>query len=279
MSAITATYDAELTRFVEQYRRHLLSIYNLRQDSLSNSEIAIAIEYSCGLEIKDTFERTGRIGLEALGALVAKPVKDRTLDAVCKALRAHEAGLVTNVTLQDTNSRPFVYSPLVRDNISEFRKGRRDKAFRKLAQSALGIMKNTYGLITALKTHKKVDSAESKIKVRVAANALKKSLMDSHRQARLATTWALREGYTSPLVTKGVKRLYIAPMKQLEKRLLSLDKLMAERGLGANLCEGIERRRRILQRELMLSHLEEPMYAGDPKPIQVQHSREMRLEH
>lgn len=272
-----ANYQDELLKFVSMTSRQIHNIFSLKPGSLSNEELVFSLEYICGLKIDEIWERTGRISLELLSEIVVLPPEQRTLSAVIKAAKAHEAGLMSNRAVNEVADRQFNYSPILMEHIEQFRKERMRMATKKLALLGCEITVRTGRLLVALRQHRSEPGPKTAQAVKVASKNLKTSLLGAHTQARLGVSWALRAGFSCKSATVCFQRLYVTAMRKLQPKLEKLDDYMASNGIQSDLSEGIGRRLRVLAKELMKAHANDELFSGRiarPKT----HNQEVALE-
>lgn len=254
MSTKNDAYDSALTRFVRDNHSHLSLMYGTTPDQLSQDDLKVMISYTANLELRSVFEYKGNLGPEALFEIRRIPASSRTLDTAAKAIAHHEVGLVLNRPLSKARQVLPSYGKALSSYVSEWRTRKMRATFRKLVSASTEVDRKTEALISATKRYRDIPSLQNKMKVQVAIKAVNKSLLSAHFHAKAGAAWSLRAGFTGIQVARAINTVYIKKIKKLSANYERLDSWLGRNGIKSTISEGINRRNKILSRELMLAN-------------------------
>ncbi len=252
-------YKSALLAFSEQYLDQLSELYNIRPGSLKAGDMVIILEYTANLQMESVFEFNGRLGQLAINEIRNIPESSRSLEKVAKSIAHHEVGLTINRPLHKSLNENPDYGKLLQDMVSEWRVRKMRSTFRKLITSSFVAEQKIKELISVSRKYKSDPSYENKLAVKVAINSVNKSLISAHFQARAGAAWSLRAGFTGIRAARAMNSVYIKKINKLAESLSQMDNWLISNGIKSEMAIGINRRKKILNRELMLAN-SDPRY-------------------
>lgn len=262
MSTAFNSYDSALTKFVKDNHSHLSLLYGATPDQVSQDDLKIMLGYTANLELRSVFEFKGKLGPEALFEIRRIPASSRTLDTAARAIAHHEVGLVINKPLSKARDVLPSYGKALTSYVSEWRTRKMRATFRKLVDASLEVDNKTRTLLATVKAFREVPSLQNKIKVQVAIKGVNKSLLSAHFHAKAGAAWSLRAGFTGIQAARAINTVYITRITRLANSFEKLDDFLQRQGIPSNVSEGINRRKKILNRELMLANAD-PSFNND----------------
>lgn len=254
MSTDYNSYDSALTRFVKDNHSHLSMLYGTTPDQVSPDDLKIMLGYTANLELRSVFEFKGRLGPEALFEIRRIPASSRTLDTAARAIAHHEVGLVINKPLSKARDVLPSYGKALTSYVSEWRTRKMRATFRKLVDASLEVERQTIALLDNVRAFREVPSLQNKMKVQISIKAVNKSLLSAHFHAKAGAAWSLRAGFTGIQAARAVNTVYIKKITKLAGSFERLDEFLQRQGIPSKVAEGINRRKKILNRELMLAN-------------------------
>lgn len=254
MSKAHDHYDSELTKFVRDNHSHLSFLYGTTPDQVSADDLKIMLGYTANLELRSVFEFKGKLGPEALFEIRRIPASSRTLDTAARAIAHHEVGLVINKPLSKARDILPVYGKALGVYVSEWRTRKMRATFRKLVDASMEVDNKTRVLLEAARAFRDVPSLQNKIKVQAAIKGVNKSLLTAHFHAKAGAAWSIRAGFTGIQAARAINTVYIQKITKLSASYAKLDDFLQLQGITCKVSEGINRRKKILNRELMLAN-------------------------
>lgn len=254
MSTVFDSYDSALTKFVRDNHSHLSLLYGATPDQVSTDDLKIMLGYTANLELRSVFEFKGKLGPEALFEIRRIPSSSRTLDTAAKAIAHHEVGLVINKPLSRARDVLPTYGKALTSYVAEWRTRKMRATFRKLVDASLEVDNKTRKLLETVRAFREVPSLQNKLKVQVAIKGVNKSLLSAHFHAKAGAAWSLRAGFTGIQAARAINTVYITRITRLANSFEKLDESLQRLGIPSNVSEGINRRKKILNRELMLAN-------------------------
>lgn len=272
MTTESNSYDSALTKFVKDNHSSLSLLYGATPDQVSTDDLKIMLGYTANLELRSVFEFKGRLGPEALFEIRRIPSSSRTLESAAKAIAHHEVGLVINKPLSKAREVLPTYGKAISSYVSEWRMRKMRATFRKLVDASLDVDRKTSALLDTVKAFREVPSLQNKIKVQVAIKSVNKSLLSAHFHAKAGAAWSLRAGFTGIQAARAVNTVYIQRISKLANSFEKLDSFLQKQGISSNVSDGIHRRKKILNRELMLANADpslnnEILDQAEAKPV------------
>jgi hypothetical protein len=254
MSASFDSYDIALNKFVRDNHSHLSLLYGAPPEQVSSEDIKIMLGYTADLELRAVFEFKGRLAQEALFEIRKIPAEQRTLETAAKAIAHHEVGQILNKPLSKARDALPAYGKALSSYVVEWRTKKMRATFRKLIDATMEVDNRTAALLDAARGYRDLPTLQNKVRVQVAIKGLNKSLLSAHFHAKAGAAWSLRAGYTGIKAARAVDTVYIQKVTKLAGKLEKLDSWLSEKGISSKMSEGIIRRKKILNRELMLAN-------------------------
>jgi hypothetical protein len=254
MAATNQIFLEALDSFVRTNHGHLSDLYGAKSDEYSVEDFKTILEYSAGIQLKAVFEFRGRLGAEALFEVKRIPKKIRTLDHAAKAIAHDEVGHIINRPLHKSRSYTPNYGKSLSAIVDTWRTKKMRATFRKLISVSFSVDNCTKALLASMRDYRKDPSLDQKTAVKIAVKALNKQLISAHFHAKAGAAWSLRAGFTGVQAARAISTVYIKRMNTLAGSLQKVDDWLSENGIASSLAEGINRRKKILSRELMLAN-------------------------
>lgn len=250
------SYDLALAKFVKENHSQLSFLYGTTPDQVSSDDLRIVLGYTANLELRSVFEFKGKLGPEALFEIRRIPAASRTLDTAARAIAHHEVGLVINKPLSKARDVLPSYGKALGGYVAEWRMRKMRATFRKLVDASLEVDNKTRALLDAVKSYRDVPTLQNKIKVQSAIKGVNKSLLSAHFHAKAGAAWSIRAGFTGLQAARAINTVYIQRINKLSASYEKLDDFLQRQGISSKVSEGINRRKKILNRELMLANSE-----------------------
>lgn len=247
-------YNSALQVFVKRYKDDLESLFDFRSGDISDEGLCLAVDYVAGLHLRACFEYKGVLNHEALNELRFIPRNLMSPSRAAQAIAQFEVGQTLNKPLHKSFQKKLNYGSKLINLIEEWRTKKMRSTFKKLINSSLDAEKKAVSLVKAIQMFRKEPSAQNKAKVSVAVKNLNKSLVSSHYHARAGAAWSLRAGFTGIRTARAMNNVYIKKIARLGESLSKLDTWLNNNGIKSQMAEGIHRRKKILNRELMLAN-------------------------
>lgn len=271
MSIQVDGYEAALTKFVKDNHSHLSLLYGTTPDQVSQDDLKIMLGYTANLELRSVFEFKQKLGPDALFEIRRIPSSLRHLETAAKAIAHHEVGLVINKPLSRARDVLPTYGKALSSYVTEWRTRKMRATFRKLVDASVDVENKTRGLLDTVKAYREIPSLQNKIKVQLALKSVNKSLLSAHFHAKAGAAWSLRAGFTGIQAARAVNTVYIKKITRLGNSFEKLDRYLQSQGIASKVSEGINRRKKILNRELMLANAdpsfnEDLMDTAEAKP-------------
>lgn len=254
MSAKDFSFKVALDNFVASNHGHLSTMFGANPSDLSHDDLKVIVEYTAGLQLRTVFEFKGTLGPEALFELKRIPAEKRTMEKAAKAIAHHEVGLLMNKELFRARDVLPTYGKKLSKFVEEWRTKKMRATFRKLVSASNDVDKKTSGLLSTMKDFKEVPSLQNKQAVQLAVKSLNKSLLSAHFHARAGAIWSLRSGYTGIQTARAMNTVYVKKISRLALSAEKIDSWLSEKGISSSISEGINRRKKILNRELMMAN-------------------------
>jgi hypothetical protein len=255
-------YDNALDKFVRENHSHLSLLYNTTPDQVSQADLKVMLGYTADHVLKSIFEFKGKLGPETLFELRKIPATSRTLEGAAKAIAHHEVGLILNKPLNKARDVLPTYGKALSSFVGEWRTRKMRATFRKLIAASDDVDRKTTALLAAAKQYRALPSLSNKVAVQVAIKGVNKSLLAAHFHAKAGAAWSLRAGFTGMQVARAVNTVYIRKMTKLSANYANLDKWLNAQGVTSKIGDGISRRKKILNRELMMANAD-PKYQSE----------------
>lgn len=243
------TYEDALEHFVVEHKASIAGLFNTPEAHLTKADVKSLVEYTIGIQLKNTFEYKGRLGKEMLQELEMLPSHKRSKTVVQKALEHSEFGKVQNKTLDKVRAADKARNPLA-EHVENWRKMRMRREMRELSQTAMVVERQSRLLAQALDRYRHSPSPSNKHLVSTSVLGLNRALIKSHSRARIAGAWAIRAGFHSQSAGQALEHLYFRRARRLEKSTAKLDHWLEKNGFKVRISAGIARRRNILEVEV-----------------------------
>lgn len=243
------TYDEALDAFVVEHKTSIASLFATPENHLTKDDMKSMLEYTIGIQLKNTFEYKGRFGRDVLQELQLVPSPKRSAAAAKKALEHAEFKKVQNKTLDKVSAASKAPNPLA-EHLANWRTMRMRREMRELSQTALIVEKQTRLLTLALDRYRHSPNLSNKHMVSTAVMGLNRALVKSHSRARIAGAWAIRAGFHSQSAGQALELLYFRRARRLEKATGKLDHWLEMNGFKVRVSPGIARRRNIMELEV-----------------------------
>jgi hypothetical protein len=252
-------YDDALNTFVRENHSHLSLLYGTTPDQVSQTDLKVMLGYTADHVLQSIFEFKGKLGPETLFELRRIPASDRTLEGAAKAIAHHEVGLILNKPLNKARDVLPTYGKALSSFVTEWRTRKMRATFRKLITAADDVDRKTVALLAAVKQYRSLPTMSNKVAVQVAIKGVNKSLLVAHFHAKAGAAWSLRAGFSGIQVARAVNTVYIRKISKLSANFTKLDGWLNGQGISSKIGEGISRRKKILNRELMMANAD-PQY-------------------
>lgn len=252
-------YDDALNTFVRENHSHLSLLYGTTPDQVNHTDLKVVLGYTADHVLKSIFEFKGKLGPETLFELRRIPANDRTLEGAAKAIAHHEVGLILNKPLNKARDVLPTYGKALSSYVTEWRTRKMRATFRRLIGAADDVDRKTVALLAAVKQYRTLPTLNNKVAVKVAIKDVNKSLLAAHYHAKAGAAWSLRAGFGAMQVARAVNGVYIRKISKLSTNFVKLDKWLNDQGISSTIGDGINRRKKILNRELMMANAD-PQY-------------------
>ncbi|WP_274645005.1 hypothetical protein [Pseudomonas serbica] len=254
-------YQAALAQFVKNNHAKLAQLYGGDADGLSQYDLELILDQTAGQTLRLVFEYNGRFDQFTLNELALMPASKRNLEVAAKLMARHEVSLMMNTPLYKAMASRPAYGKILGERVDEWRMKRMRETFQKITKTSQQVERNTHRLKVAMKNFVDNPSKHNKMKVNVAVKSLKKSLVASHYQAKSGAAWALRAGFSAHAVAKSLNGLYLKKMAKMASSFGKVDNWLEHHGIKNDISAGIDRRRKIVIRDLRLADAD-PEYQG-----------------
>lgn len=269
MSAHNPYFQTALADFVKRNHNELAALMSVSPQDISQYDLEQVLE-GCAHEILSiSFEFHGRFDQYALAEIALIPKSQRNLDFAAKLMARNEIANRMNKPLHQAHEARRPYGNVLGAMVDDWLTKRMRQTFRKIVDSSIEVEKRSRKLIAAMEAFKQDPSKENRVKVSVAVKSLNKGLVSSHYQAKAGAAWALRAGFSATAVTKGINQIYLKKMDRLVNSFERVDGWLGDRGIKTSIAAGIDRRRNIIERELVIAAGNRE-YNGLAKPQQKQ---------
>lgn len=254
-------YQAALAQFVKNNHAKLAQLYGGDVDGLSQYDLELVLDQTAGQTLRLVFEYNGRFDQFTLNELALMPASKRNIEVAAKLMARHEVSLMMNTPLYKARASRPAYGKILGERVDEWRMKRMRETFEKITKTSQQVERNTHRLKVAMKVFVENPSQHNKIKVNVAVQSLKKSLVASHYQAKSGAAWALRAGFSAHAVAKSLNGLYLKKMAKMASSFGKVDNWLDHHGIKNDISTGLDRRRKIVIRDLRLADAD-PEYQG-----------------
>ncbi|WP_338924128.1 hypothetical protein V0M98_38585 (plasmid) [Pseudomonas silesiensis] len=261
MAANNLFYQAALAQFVKNNHANLAQLYGGDEDGLSQFDLELVLDQTAGQMLRLVFEYNGRFDQFTLRELALMPPANRNLEVAAKLMARNEIGLMMNTPLYKSRAARPAYGKLLGERVDEWRMNRMRETFQKISKTSEDVEGRTRTLKIAMQNFRVNPCKQNKLKVNVAVKSLNKSLLSSHYQAKAGAAWALRAGFSAHAVAKSLNGLYLKKMAKMAASFAKVDDWLAHNGIKSSISDGIDRRRKIVIRDLQLAHAN-PEYEG-----------------
>lgn len=271
MPSENAFFTAAMNQFVKKHMTKLSSLYGVSEDEVSHFDMTAIVNYTAGLEVRSVFEFKGRLDDEAISELRLVPPSRRSLEEASKAISRQEIGLMMNKPIYKAREFQPEYGRFFNRYLEGWRTKRMRRSFNNLVKSTGEVNRRTRILLSLIRNYQANPSHEARMKVGGAIKGLNKALVSVHVHARYGGAWAIRAGFSTRSVSKAVSSLYISKMTRLSSSLCKLDNYLNSHGFTSNMAQGVNKRKRILSRELMAANVDPAFHGG----LSFPYSREL----
>lgn len=253
MAAHQAFYRSAVKSFAQRHFEQITHIFGLKSHEVTTGDLVLLLESTVGKQMRICFEHKGRCDESVVKELVLTPSSRRSLEFAAGKIGHAEIGMAMNKPIHKALSEEPVYGAALNRLMLEWRRNRMRREMKALAATAHEVEILTVRLLSAIDNFRDNPNFETRIRVKMSITAVNKSLLRAHGRARMASVWALRSGYSSASVTKAIHGLYIKRMRRLSSGMAKLDQWIGKNGYQSALAPGIQRRTKILSRELLSS--------------------------
>lgn len=251
MAAHDAFFYSSVSHFADKNHATLARLFDVSENEVTTSDLVQLLEHSIGEQMKAYFERKGRFDTDILKELALVPPAERSITALAPRVARKEFGMAMNKPIHQAKMINPKYGAALDQLIVLWRRNRMRKEMESLAACSKDIEAYTLRLLSALDRFRDQPNFENRLRVKAAMSHVNKSLLRAHRRARIGAVWALRSGYSSEAVSKAIHRLYLKRMRNLTTGMARLDHYIGKHGIQSHIATGIQRRQKILTRELM----------------------------